>query len=338
MMTKSSSTNLPEVSVLLCAYNAWPYVREAVDSVLSSENISLELVLVDDGSTDESKGYFASITDSRVKLISLDLNSGIAKAANIGIGHCRAPFIARFDADDIMPTGRLRAQVDYLLQNPEVGVVACTAELQSADFRQEGYQFYTKWTNSLLSHSDMYNRRFRDSPIVNPSVCLRAELYSKFGGYKSDVPEDYEFWMRLFEAGVRMEKLNEVGVLWRDHVHRLTRNHSDYEEEAFRAVKVDYFAREWKSLCNNRKLILWGKNRNAARWYEDLANLGIAVDAFVDFEVGTWKGKPMYDIPSGLQLMDAFYLIAVRNRKGHQLIVEALEEVGKFPGRDYYSL
>lgn len=326
----------PEVSVLLSSFNGMPHLPHAVESVLNSENVSLELILINDGSTDETSHYLSSIVDSRVHVLHLNENRGIARAANEGLHLCRAKYIARMDADDLCTPHRLRQQVDYLNNHPEVGVISTQVELGKAEFRQEGYQLYAEWTNGLLTHEVMYQSRYRDSPVVNPSACFRAELIQEYGDYKTDVPEDYEFWMRLFEGGVRFAKLDIVGVYWRDHSDRLTRNHVDYSDASFRAVKVDYFTREWKEKGIDRPLFVWGKKSTARDAHRELTKAGIEVDGFVDFESGKWKGLPVLSIEEALDVENAFFWIAVRNRVGSVLIEKALKQRGRSPSQDFY--
>ncbi|TNE31197.1 MAG: glycosyltransferase family 2 protein [Bacteroidetes bacterium] len=329
---------MPELSVLLCTYNSRQYLPDAVNSVLRSEGVDLELILVNDGSTDGTEEYTNSIRDSRVKVIHLDENRGIAEAANVGLRHCSTKYIARMDSDDLCSPDRLKAQLEFLEAHPEFDVVCTKVELTDADFRQDGYKLYVDWCNGLMTHELMYAHRYRDSPIVNPSACYRKSAIDRFGDYKTGVPEDYEFWLRLFEGGVKMAKLDRVGLVWRDHSHRLTRNHSDYSDSAFSEVKLDYLRREWASRFENRPVYIWGKSRNARDWHMRLTESGLPVAGFVDFTSGTWKGLPLLSIDEGLKLKGAFFLITVRNRVGGPLIQEALEERGMEAGEDFYFM
>lgn len=320
----------------MCAYNAFPYITEAVESVLASSYVDFQFVIVNDGSTDDTTAYLKTLADSRIHLIENDRNMGIARAANVGLMHCSGEYIVRFDADDIMHPHRIERSVAFLNDHPTVGVVASKVELSEASFQQEGYQLYVDWTNNLITNEAMYSSRYRDSPIVNPSACYRSSLIEKFGNYKTDVPEDYEFWMRLWSNDVEFHKLEEVLLNWRDHSRRLTRNHKDYDDASFLKVKLEYFATEWKKVGNGRSLFHWGKNKNAARWQAGLHSYGIESKAFIDFEDGTWKGIPVHRIQSALAETNAFFLVHVRDRKGGKLIRKALEAAGFEEGVDFY--
>lgn len=329
---------MPEVSVLLCAYNSMEYLPEAVQSVLDSNGIDLELILVNDGSTDGTSSYLDSLDDPRLKCVHLSNNLGIAAAANEGLKHCSADYIARMDADDICLPNRLKEQVDFLRSHLEYDVVCTKVELTNTEFRQDGYKLYVEWSNRLTYHDAMYAHRYRDSPIINPSCCFRRSVVERFGNYKVDVPEDYEFWLRLFEAGVKVAKLDSVGLIWRDHSRRLTRNHNDYSDESFSLVKFEYLKREWNIRLRDRQVFIWGKSSNARDWHKRLSAEGFPIAGFVDFTSGSWKGLPLLSIEEGLRLKNAFYLITVRNRVGGPLNQEALEERGMSAFNDFYFL
>src|SRR5882724_5687019 len=113
----------PEVSVLLPAYNAAATVAKAAESVLTGDDVALELILIDDGSTDGTSEVLESIArDSRVRVISHQ-NMGLAASLNQGIAVASAPFIARMDADDISAPGRLDRQLKFLSDHPDVVLV-----------------------------------------------------------------------------------------------------------------------------------------------------------------------------------------------------------------------
>lgn len=323
-----------EVSVVMCVYNAYPHVKEAVESTLASEEINFELVIVNDGSSDESKAYLDSLRDSRVRVIHQE-NAGVAAAANVGVEYANADIIARFDSDDIMHPSRLKLQLDFLRDNPNVDVVASQTELLPANFDQTGLKSYVSWTNQLMTHDQMRANRFRDAPLINPTAMFRKSILLKYGGYQIDVPEDYEFWMRMFEAEVQFGKIDQTTIQWRDLSTRLTRSHDDYSEHAFREVKLKYFALEW-SRREERPIYIWGKNRQAAQWVKGLNESDIAVSRFVDFNAGSWKNLEVIDIPTALSHSEAFFIITVRDWQGVELITQALQDSGRTLSKDFY--
>lgn len=326
----------PKVSVVMCVYNAWPHLQAAVESVLASEGVDFEFIIVDDGSTDDGIKYLTDLRDARICVIRQE-NKGVAIAANVGIEASKSALIARFDSDDIMHPQRLKLQYDYLKANAEVGVVASEVELMESNFDQTGLKNFVEWSNRLLTHKQMYESRFRDTSVINPSAMFRKSIWEEHGGYLSDTPEDYEYWMRLFHLGVRFSKLDQTLVQWRDLSNRLTRTHDDYSEGAFREVKLKYFALEWDR-SEDRPIYIWGKNKQAARWVEGLSERGIAVLGFVDFKAGEWKGIEVLDIPAALKHQSAYFIVTVRDWEGVRLIHEAMQEHGKKLHSDYITV
>ncbi|MGB7388528.1 MAG: glycosyltransferase family A protein, partial [Pseudomonas neustonica] len=124
----------PLVSVIVPCYNYAGYVDETLRSVLSQDYPNFELIVVDDGSTDNSvhviERALAANQDGlaqRVEFIRQE-NAGVSAALNTGLAEARGDFIATFDADDIMPPGRLSVQMAYLREHPEVGCLGGVAE------------------------------------------------------------------------------------------------------------------------------------------------------------------------------------------------------------------
>jgi len=110
------------ISVIIPMKNAEPYVREALESVLAQENVELEVVVVDDGSNDRSVEVVRSIEDPRIRIVPGPLK-GIAAAFNAGLAEARGTFVARCDADDIFPQGRLQWQSEFLTTNTDFGAI-----------------------------------------------------------------------------------------------------------------------------------------------------------------------------------------------------------------------
>jgi glycosyltransferase involved in cell wall biosynthesis len=118
-----------KVSVLMPVHNKAPYLREAVESVLRGSFGDLEIVVVDDASTDDSLDVLRSISDARLRIVPLHENRGPGGAANVGIGACRGEYIARLDADDVASPDRLELQVAYMDAHPDVGASGGSLQL-----------------------------------------------------------------------------------------------------------------------------------------------------------------------------------------------------------------
>src|SRR4030088_1747169 len=120
-------TDHPKITVLMPVYNAGKYIRDAIDSVLSQTFSDFELLIINDGSTDDAEKIIESFNDPRISVINQS-NKGIAIALNTGLQLARAPYIARFDADDICYEDRLKVQYRFITANPEYIIAGSAAD------------------------------------------------------------------------------------------------------------------------------------------------------------------------------------------------------------------
>lgn len=130
----------PRVTVLMTYYNKRAYLLEAVHSVLASTFKDLELLLVDDASTDGGLELVRAIGDPRIRILESAVNTGRAAAANRGYDAARGEYVAVMDADDVMHPERLAEQVAYMDQHPEVGALGTYAEILGTGANMSPYQ------------------------------------------------------------------------------------------------------------------------------------------------------------------------------------------------------
>lgn len=287
----------PAVSVLMPAYNAAATVAEAVASVRAQEWSDWELVAVDDGSTDDTAAllHAAAAADPRVRPLPCP-HRGLVASLNAGLAACRAPLVARLDADDRMDPRRLRLQVEYLCRHPEVGLVGSQIECFPRAQIQEGLQRYQEWLNSLITHEQIARDLWVESPFAHPSVTFRAEIVRALGGYQEHGwAEDYDLWIRLYLAGVRFAKVPEVLLYWRDRPERLTRTGKAYSLRNFRRLKIHYLRQSF--LRGRERVIVWGAGRGGRAWGASLEEAQVEIAAFVDIDpkkIGhTRRGRPV---------------------------------------------
>jgi glycosyltransferase involved in cell wall biosynthesis len=186
-----------KVTVLMPAYNAEEFIHEAIDSVLKQSFHDFELLIVNDGSTDNTEQIIRSFNDPRIILIS-QTNKGIAGALNTGIQSARGEFIARFDADDICYPNRLEHQYSFMKQNPEYVLIG--SDVDYIDL--EGDYLY-HYNNIGHSHEEIQEKIKLYCPFIHSSVFYKTELARKLGGYDSRAHtfEDYHLWIRFITKG-----------------------------------------------------------------------------------------------------------------------------------------
>ncbi|MET0396645.1 MAG: glycosyltransferase family 2 protein [Longimicrobiaceae bacterium] len=132
---------MPRVSVVVPAYNYGRYLREAVESIQAQDFDDLEILVVDNGSTDDTQAVLASIHEPRMRVLTLEVNQGLSVAFNLGIESARGEYVAYLDADDRWRPGKLGRQVELMDGEPGVGVVFCNF----AWFDSEGVRPHTQF-------------------------------------------------------------------------------------------------------------------------------------------------------------------------------------------------
>jgi glycosyltransferase involved in cell wall biosynthesis len=204
----------PKVSVLMSVYNGQRYLREAVESILNQTFTDFEFIIVDDGSTDNTwqilQGYAAS--EPQIVLVRNETNVGLAKSLNRGLSLARGEYIARMDADDVSLPERLAAQMAFLDEHPEVGVVGSSVQLIGTDgslgnvWRYPTMHALILWTLCFVT------------PFTHPTVAFRRAVVEGVGGYNDALSanQDRDLWRRLSSI-TRFGNLPDVYLLYREH-------------------------------------------------------------------------------------------------------------------------
>jgi len=215
-----SSSPAPTVSVLMPNHNGGVWLAEAIESLLDQTLGDLELIVVDDGSTDGSPELLLAFAgrDARVRPVCL-AKVGVVAARNRALAEARGAFIACLDSDDIALPGRLERQVSFLRDHPAVGIVASRSQGIGVDGRHRG-----RPATSGLAPAAVKLALERGNPIVHSSVMARADLVRRLGGYRPafDVAEDYDLWLRASEVS-DIDILPDTLIQSRVHAGSLTR-------------------------------------------------------------------------------------------------------------------
>ncbi|MGM7962007.1 glycosyltransferase [Yersinia enterocolitica] len=180
-----------DVSVVIPVYNAERFIRTAISSVLSQKYVNIEVIIIDDGSTDSSGKIIQSINDDRIKYFKKE-NGGIVSALNFAIPKVHANIIARMDADDIMEPLRLRKQLDYMARN-NLDVVGGNIKLIDENGRIIGRKKFP------TNHFDIISSLPFINPLCHPATMIRTDVLKKANGYSlgTDGAEDFDLWCRL---------------------------------------------------------------------------------------------------------------------------------------------
>ncbi|RYY91758.1 MAG: glycosyltransferase, partial [Chitinophagaceae bacterium] len=187
----------PEITVLMPAYNAADYIADAIRSVLAQTFPHFELLIVDDGSTDNTAAIAAAFNDPRIRLLRQP-NGGVAAALNRGLAEAQAPLVARFDADDLCHQQRLERQRALLQQDQRLVIAGSAVEYVDADKRP-----VFSWQPPAYTHNELLRVLPHSCPFIHSSVIFRREAVLAAGGYPEGAHtfEDHLLWTRLLPAG-----------------------------------------------------------------------------------------------------------------------------------------
>ena len=205
----------PVVSVLLTVYNGQRYLAQAMESLLRQTFENFEVIVIDDGSTDDSPEMLRryATRDPRVRLVSR-ANTGMTRALNEGLKLVRGEFVARMDADDVCRPERFARQVAYLREHPEC--VAVGSQVQMID--PEGLPICPKRDTGFTHEQIEGSLLDMGWPMVHPAVMLRTDALRAVGGYAEQyrTNQDHDLFLRLAERG-KLANLPETLLDYRQH-------------------------------------------------------------------------------------------------------------------------
>lgn len=328
----------PKVSVVLPFYNAAGTLYRALQSISGQDFSDFECLMVDNNSSDGSREIAAewANADSRFRFLE-EKKQGVMFASNRGCELARGAYVARMDADDVARKCRISLQAAFLDRHPDFGAVAGLVNHVGDPETTGGFLRFVEWSNSLLGYREIYNRRFIEAPIVNPTAMWRRETMVQNGLYLSgDFPEDYEMWLRWLDRGVKIAKVPEVVLDWHDSAGRLTRTDPIYSEKAFYEIKSRYLAR---FLSENNPfhphVAIWGASRISRRRAKILEQQGVRIDTYIDTRHGRQLDRELIyykDLPEAGSM---FILTYIRQMDNREKIQNFLESRGYEEGINY---
>ncbi len=276
----------PLISVVMPVFNAGRFLKEAIESILTQSLGDYEFIIIDDGSTDDSRAvieHFCQL-DERIHLINQPKNLGIVPALNRGLDASRGKYIARMDADDISLPERFKKQVDYLEMHPLVGILG-TAILRVDEEGKPIHPWYLPLDDLSIRWESLL-----ETPFAHPAVMMRRQVLTENHLHYAQEArnfEDYELWVRLL-GHTRGANLAERLVKRRVHPQ---------------SIVSQFNSRDFENL----KLFIYQHIREA------VPNLSIGKDS-IDFLVdvrssglrGALRGQRAKSAAVYLQLWDCF--------------------------------
>jgi glycosyltransferase involved in cell wall biosynthesis len=243
----------PLVTVLLAVSNGERYVRTALESVLRQTVRDLELLVIDDGSTDTTPAILSRVADSRLRLLRNEERLGLAASLNRGLDQTRGRFVARLDADDVALPRRLERQLARIRATPPVAVVGSAALELDAGGRPGRLHVMPNSPHAVRWASLFSSPFFHPSVLVDRQALEEHRLRYDAGYLES---EDYDLWTRLLEHADG-DNVTEPLVLYRVHEAQASRARRGLQRDFQQRVAVREIGRVAPELTSERAELAW---------------------------------------------------------------------------------
>ncbi len=237
-------TSRPAVSVLVPARNAARWLRYALRDVLDQRSVELEVLVVDDHSTDHTERWIERFAAGDTRLSSVPASGrGIAAALRAALAHARAPLVGIMEADDRCHPRRFELLVEGLRTNPDWDGVVSGTTLFGAP--SPGMRRYVDWQNALITPAELAQARFVEIPALLQTGLFRRAWIDGIGGFAEPErwPLDIDFWMRAFAAAARIGRVPRPLYRWRQHAAQDTRTSERHRLVTLQRCKAHYFVR-----------------------------------------------------------------------------------------------
>ena len=242
----------PQISVITCVYNGERYVSQAIQSVLEQTFKNWELIIIDDGSTDNTAVVVSQfLSDNRVKYY-YQPNGKQGRARNFGIANATSPWLAFLDADDIWMPDKLYIQLEFIDKfGDDMDVF-----FSSAEIFHEGSSGTSRFQceDGLIEHKRLFLQLLTgENKILFSSVVLKKSSFMETGGFDETpfIAEDYHLWLKMCDAGYRFFGIDKILVKYR--VHNNQTSHSEFH--AFILSVKAFILVKFKTINNQKEFL-----------------------------------------------------------------------------------
>lgn len=215
------------ISIIMPAYNAASYIRQAIDSIIIQTHANWELLIADDGSKDNTREIVDSYTDARIKTFHNEKNLGYLKTCNKLFALCAGDLITFQDADDWSTPDRLERQLAEFTSDPDLGICGTWAEYIDLNGKSN------KIKSLPIKDEDIKKELYHNSAFCGASIMIKSEVYRKTGGYREYFDrigsEDYDWACQIVE---RFKAVNIPETLYKVRItaNSISRNINDYRK------------------------------------------------------------------------------------------------------------
>lgn len=220
------------VTVLIPAYNAEKYIREAVGSIQRQTYSNLDILIIDDGSTDRTNQIIQElgIEDKRIRLVENETNLGLIKTLNKGIDLAKGKYVARMDSDDVAHPERIREQLAIMQKDNNIEFVGCLLKVIDSNSR---FLYYSDAFNTKDSFVARFISMF-ESPIAHPGLVIKTDVIKKYRYHDAEKykhVEDFDMFSRMLSDGVNFQCVNKYLLNYRINLEGVTRQNADLQKE-----------------------------------------------------------------------------------------------------------
>lgn len=244
---------VPLVSVLLASYNHEAYVEAAVRSIMSQQGVSFELIVIDDGSPDQSPSILKSLSESLSFTLIVRPNKGFVPTMNDLVSHARGKYLCSFASDDVMPAGRLLLQSTFMEEHPKVPVCFGQAiQMDSKGNKESSVDVRFLKGMPSVSFEELF---LGQKGLHGCTEMIRREMHLSIGGYDERFNfEDYPLWLKLSHEHGSLPVLKEVFCYYRVHGKNMHLDHQKMYSAFLEIIKLyrdhplyEKARRHWKS-------------------------------------------------------------------------------------------
>ncbi len=335
-MTRAAST--PRVSVLLPARDAGATLAVSLRSIQRQRLRDWECVVVDDGSRDDTLAWARAFAaaDPRFVVVATPPR-GLVAALGTGLAACRAPVVARMDADDLMHRDRLGLQVEALAATPSLWAVGSHVRIFPRARLAAGWRAYERWLNAIDSPAAVRAEAFVECPVVHPTLMMRRPELVALGYRDVGWPEDYDLVLRALARGFEIGMVPRRLLAWRDGAGRLSRRGAAYAIARFVEIKAAFLAQQF--LATTDRYVLWGYGGTGRALRRALLAHGKQATHVVEVHPGRLgnriHGAPVVGPAALRELRSLPVVVSVARAGPRQEIRAAMAEMGFRETRDY---
>jgi glycosyltransferase involved in cell wall biosynthesis len=286
------------ISVVIPCYNAEQYIRSAIESIINQTYSNLEIILIDDGSSDATRHICLTYSqqDKRIVLLENEKNEGLIYTLNKGILAAKGDYIARMDADDRSDVNRFKVQIEYLKKNPKTDILGSNSFIIGAGNKVIKNPNHVYCEYNTLKFSALFSQPLIHGSVIAKSTVLKSNLYSQ--DYKHS--EDFELWNRLITKGVVIENIENRLYFYRKNNEGVSQSNTDQQILSHIKASKEYLQKRVYILPSDAAIEILNNSPKSTATKDDLLE---AIDCFNDLlkeldskEVELFRGKHLFNI------------------------------------------